>query len=193
MVKPSQPLFRFDAGWLFVAAGLVLILAAAVVPSERQLHSLRSQLDELRHAQRSNDAIISAYARFVSDLDGRDPSLVRRLAASQLNVIPRGETPLLMASSVNASTSEWIEATADLEPFRAPPPPDTLLARWTSGRGRLWAIGAGGFLVFAGLMIGATPAAARRGGSTGESEGAEAAEATEAADDVDETASMSTS
>jgi len=161
-MRPSQPLFRFDAGWLFVAAGLVLILAAAVVPSERQLHSLRSQLDELKHAERSNDAIISAYARFVSDLDGRDPSLVRRLAASQLNVIPRGETPLLMASSVNASTSEWIEATADVEPFEPQPPPDTLLARWTSGRGRLWAIGAGGFLVFAGLMIGGAPVVTRR-------------------------------
>lgn len=155
-VKPSRPLFRLDAGWLFVLSGLGLVLAAAIIPSERQLHDLRTQLDELRHVERNNFAIMGAYSRFVSDLDDHDPSLVRRLAASQLNVIPTGETPLLMASSVNSSVPEWIEATVEMEPFRAPPPPDTLLTRWTEGRGRLWAIGAGGFLVFAGLLLGPT-------------------------------------
>lgn len=133
---------------------MALVLAATVIPSERQLHELRTQLDELRHAERNNFAIMGAYARFVNDLEEHDPSLVRRLAASQLNVIPRGETPLLMASSVNASVPEWIEATVELEPFQAPPPPDTLLARLTEGRGRLWAIGVGGFFVFAGLLFG---------------------------------------
>lgn len=159
-VEPSRPLFRPDAGWLFLVAGLALVLAAAIIPSERQLHELRTQLDELKHAERTNFAIMGAYARFVDDLDDRDPSLLRRLAASQLNVIPRDETPLLMASTVNASVPEWIEATVEVEPFKAPPPADTVLARWTEGRGRLWAIGAGGMLVFMGLLLG--PSGARR-------------------------------
>lgn len=153
-MERSRPLFRVDPGWLFVLAGLALVLAAAVIPSERQLHELRVQLEELQHAERSNFAILGAYEGFLGDLDDRDPALLKRLAASQLNLIPQGETPLLMASTVNASVPEWIEATVEVEPFRASPPPDTLLAQWTDGRKRLWSIGAGGFLVFMGLLIG---------------------------------------
>jgi len=159
-VKSTRPLIRIDPGWLFVLAGLSLVLAATIVPSGRQLHDLRMQLEELRHAERENFALMGAYDRFVSDLDDRDPALVRRLAASQLNVIPRGETPILMASTVYSSVPEWIEATVERERFAPIEPPDTLLARWTEGRGRLWAIGAGGFFVFAGLLIG--PSSTRR-------------------------------
>lgn len=159
-MRTTGPLFRFDGGWLFVIAGLGLILSAATIPSEQKLHELRTQLEGLRHTERNNFAVMGSYARFVSDFDDHDPSLIRRLAASQLNVIPRDETPLLMASSVNASVSDWIEATAELDSFEVPPPRDSLLSRWIEGRGRLWAIGAGGFLVFAGLLVG--PGALKR-------------------------------
>lgn len=144
-------------------AGLALVLAAAVIPSNREMHGLSTQLKELQDIERTNFAVLGSYARLLQDLEDGEPALIRRLAASQLNVIPKGETPLLMASTVNASVSDWVESTVEAEPYRPDPVPDTLLARWTEGSRRLWAIGAGAFLVFVGLLL--TPGASRVDGA----------------------------
>ncbi len=158
-MERSRPLFRFDAGWLFVLAGLALVGTGAVTSSQRDRHELKQQLEELRHAERANFKLLEAYDRFTQDLEAGDPSLVRRLAAGQLNVMPKAEAPILMATSVNAPVSEWIDASVEVEPFEPEPVPDTLLARLTDGPRRLWALGAGAFLVFVGLVL--TPAETR--------------------------------
>ncbi len=173
-------MIRLDPGWLFLLAGLSLVLAAAVIPSGRELHDLEEQLAELRHAEQSNFEVLAAYARFAQDLDDRDPALIRRLAAAQLNMMPRGETPILMASSVSASVSDWVEATVERPPYRAAPPADTLLTRWTEGQRRLWAIGAGAFMVFIGLLL--SPIAARPAPASGSPAVDEEAERADAPD-----------
>lgn len=166
-VRRTLPLLRLDAGWLFLLAGISLVLAAAIIPSGRELHGLEEQLASLRRQEQANYGVLGAYARFVQDLEDRDPALLRRLAAAQLNMIPRGETPLLMASTVNASVAQWVESTVEMEPEQHEPIPDTLLSRWTEGGRRLWAIGAGAFMIFIGLMI--APAPTRRPGALADS------------------------
>lgn len=164
-MRATRPLVRPDPGWLFLLAGLALVLSAAVIPSSREMHALATQLEELRQVERMNDAVRSAFERLLRELEEGDPALLRRLAASQLNVIPKGETPILMASSANAGVAEWVESAVEAEPFVADPPPHTLLAQWTEGRNRLWSIGAGVFLVFVGLLLTPTAAPAGAGGA----------------------------
>ncbi|MFM8818519.1 MAG: hypothetical protein ACKOHI_11715 [Phycisphaerales bacterium] len=142
----------FDPGWLFVVAGLVLVASAALVPATYDLWVMRTQLKHLEAQELENDRRLAAYSRFVNDLDRVDPQLVRRLAASQLNLVPEGERPMIVASTVARTPAEWVEAS--VAPVRAAtvPFPDSLLSRLTLGRKSLWIGGAGVMCIFLGLL-----------------------------------------
>lgn len=150
----TAPLFRFDPGWLFTLAGLAVMVASALLPAERDLHELRQQLAALEFREAYNTQRLQAYDRFMKDLTARDPALLRRLAASQLNLMPDDVEPLLMATSIESTVSDWIEATVPQETFEPTPPPDTLLTRLADGPRRLWLMGGGAVVVFVGLVMG---------------------------------------
>ena len=153
-MRVSLPVFNPDPGWLFLVAGLALIVCAAVIPEAEKVHSMRNQLQTIRFAEQHNFARMAACSRFLDDLKAGDQGLVRRLAASQLNLMPRGETALLIATSIDATPSDWIEASVIPPVYEPDPYPDTLLARWTLGPQKLWVIAAGAFCVFLGLIFG---------------------------------------
>ena len=142
----------FDPGWMFVIAGLVLVASAALVPATYDLWVMRTQLRHLDAQERENFNRLEAYSKFVHDLDAAEPQLVRRLAASQLNLVPRGERPLIVARSARETPIEWVDAT--IAPVRATvvPFPDSLLSRLTLGRKALWIAGAGVMCIFLGLL-----------------------------------------
>jgi hypothetical protein len=161
-----QPLFRFDPGWPFVVAGLGLLVCAVLIPAQRDLQQLRNTLEVHRALEDQSLRRLEAYDRFLADLDRNDEQLVRRLAASQLNLMPKEQRSVLLTSSVNATVTDWIDAS---EPLELPTPeayPDTLLARLATGPRRLWVLACGVFLVFIGLLLGPSNAsgtsAARR-------------------------------
>ena len=142
----------FDPGWMFLIAGLVLVASAALVPATYDLWVMRTQLRHLDAQERENFSRLEAYSKFVSALDAAEPQLVRRLAASQLNLVPRGERPLIVAGSAKRNPIEWVDDT--VAPVRAVivPFPDSLLSRLTLGRKALWIAGAGVMCIFLGLL-----------------------------------------
>jgi hypothetical protein len=150
----TAPLFRIDPGWLFTLAGLAVMVSAALLPAERDLHDLRQQLAAIEFREARNSERLAAYDRFLKDLSDRDPVLLRRLAASQLNLMPEGQEPLLMATSIEHTVSDWIEATVPESAFEPALPPDTLLSRLADGERRLWLMGGGAMVVFLGLVMG---------------------------------------
>jgi len=150
----TAPLFRLDPGWLFTIAGLVVMVASALLPAERDLHELRQQLAAIELRENYNTQRLQAYDRFMKDLSAHDPALLRRLAASQLNLMPQGTEPLLMATSMEHTVSDWIEVTVPQEEFIAAPGADTLLTRMADGPRRLWLMGGGALVVFLGLVMG---------------------------------------
>ncbi len=141
-----------DPGWLFVVAGLVLVASAVLVPASYDLWVMRTQLAHLEAREAHNDRRLAAYSRFISDVDRRDPQLVRRLVAAQLGQVPIGERPILVASTAQQTPMEWVEST--VEPVRAAvvPFPDSLLSRLTLGRKSLWIAGAGVMCIFLGIL-----------------------------------------
>jgi hypothetical protein len=153
-MRRTAPLFTIDPGWLFTLAGLAVMVSAALLPAEIDLHELRQQRAAIEARESWNRERLAAYDRFLADLDRRDPALLRRLAASQLNLMPKGEQPLLMATSIEHTVSDWIDATVPPLEFRAMPAPDTLLSRLADGPRRLWLMGGGALAVFAGLVLG---------------------------------------
>jgi hypothetical protein len=152
--RRSRALFEIDPGWPFVVAGLGLIVAGVLIPAQRDLHELRGSLEVHRALLEHSDRRLDAYDRFLVAVDEAEPQLVRRLAASQLNKMPADERPYLMLPSMNATVSDWIDASEPLEVPAPAPYPDTLLARLATGPRRLWILASGVFLIFVGLVFG---------------------------------------
>ncbi len=148
------PLFKFDAGWPFVIAGLALLMSALLIPAQRELHELKGLVQYHRAREQQAFERLAAYDRFLQDLGASDERILRRLAASQLNLKPAGEDSLMLAPSMNDTVVEWIDASVPLAPQTAVPAPDTLLSRLATGPRRLWILGVGTFLMFIGLFVG---------------------------------------
>lgn len=162
-VAKLTPLFRIDPGWPFVIAGLLLLVAGVLIPAQRDLQELRNTLEIHRALEDQSIRQLAAYDRFLNDLDHGDEQLVGRLAASQLNLMPKDERSMLLVPTLNATVTQWIE---DSEPAILPNPPaypDTLLSRLATGPRRLWVLACGAFLVFVGLMLSPSAPSSRRG------------------------------
>ncbi|MHC4414448.1 MAG: hypothetical protein ACYS0G_04110 [Planctomycetota bacterium] len=165
MSRARRPQLRLDPGWLFVVAGLAVCAAWLLVPAQQDLNALRRQVARLSEQEAASWARLNAQAEFLRQLDQDDPALVRRLAAAQLNLMPAGETPVLLASSRTAQVTDWIDATVEA-PSPAPDrETETLLCRLTSGPYSLWVLAAGVLGVLMGLVLKADPASARRPGT----------------------------
>lgn len=152
-MRVTRPLFTFDPGWCFLLAGLALLTAAAVIPEQAKVHALRGQLRALDAVERSNTDRLSAYTAFSDDIRERDEAIMRRLAASQLNLVPAGTKPILVASSIDRTVTDWVDATLPPVAFEEEPFTDSLLSRWVLGPSRLWVLAIGACSVFVGLIL----------------------------------------
>jgi len=162
-----QALFRFDAGLLFLVAGLALCAVAVLLPAQRDLHGLRQQLHELRRQDQRLQARLRVTADVIRELDRGDPDLRRRLVSSQLNLAPAGDTPIVLVTSRQQEIGEWIADRVRADPstiLHTDPPdwPDTILNRLANGPYRLWVLGGSVMCVFIGLMHGSSGTARRR-------------------------------
>ena len=145
--------FRIDPGWLFVVGGLVLCVAGILLPAQRDLDDLRRQRAELRHEEAILQGRLAARGVFLQELDRRQPALIRRLAASQLNLVPQGEEPVLVSSSLNEDIISWVDATAQTMPTEEIHRANSTLSRLMTGRYRLWLLTAGVVSAFLGLLL----------------------------------------
>lgn len=153
-MRVTRPLVRLDPGWLFIAAGLVMVWAAVLIPPQRQLEELRDQLGRLREHERVGVERLRAYAEFVDRLDQGDQTLLRRLAAAQLNLAPIGDIPILAAGSAAAPVTEWIEATVPPVEFQSTDPVRSDLVDLVTGEHRHWVLAGSIAALFIGLLLG---------------------------------------
>jgi hypothetical protein len=154
----SRALFRFDAGLLYVAAGLALCAASVLLPAGRDLSLLQQQLHELHHYDEIMRARLRITAEVIRELDTGNEELQRRLIGSQLNLAPAGDTPIVLVTSRRPDVSEWIAARVDVDAASSskqiPAWPDSTLNRLVNGPVRLWILGGSVLCVFVGLMHG---------------------------------------
>ena len=144
---------RIDPGWLFVVGGLVLCVAGILLPAQRDLDDLRRQRAELRHEETILQGRLAARGAFLHELDHHQPALIRRLAASQLNLVPQDEEPVLVSSSLNEDVISWVDATVHATAIEPIHRADSTLGRLMNGRYRLWLLTAGVVSAFLGLLL----------------------------------------
>lgn len=148
------PLFKIDPGWLFVVAGAALLSCVVIIPAQEDLrlaHAARDRALALE-AHRSNR--IKNYSMYGDALMRRDETLMKALAAGQLNLAPADKAALV-------TSAEYITRSAgvfaDLEPKFEPPArtsrPDSLLySLATRPTPRMWVMVIGAVAILYGLL-----------------------------------------
>lgn len=150
----------FDHGWPWLLAGLVLLVSAGVFPSEERLEAERASVETLRAQRVHALQTVEAYESFLEGIDAGDETVVRRLAAAQLGIMPRGQKMLTMLTGIQEPPTRWIERSVldemplnPLVPARQPVKNDSLLATILSGEGRVWLFGGAILAIFIGLLL----------------------------------------
>lgn len=149
-----SPLIRIDPGWPWVAAGLLFLFAAVVVPAQRLLEQDRAELRRLQGVEARIYRLLEAHDRFLADLRAGEESLLLRLAAANLNRMPEGHEALILAGSIDRNPIEWIDSTVPAADPGPPPRSASLLERVLDGQGRLWVTAVGVLCLFTGLLLG---------------------------------------
>ena len=117
-MRATGPLFQFDPGWLFIGAGLAVCAAGVLLPAQADLRALEGQLAHLQAEEARAYQRLAAHSDFIDQVDRNDPAMIKRLAAAQLNLVPQGDTPLLLASHEVSPVTGWIDSTSKSPPVR---------------------------------------------------------------------------
>ncbi len=153
-----------DTGWLFILAGGVIVSAMVLIPPADDLAQLQIQREQLQAQVNEEAHRFEAYQSFTDALENEDPMLVRRLAVSELNLIPDDVEPIAMlvesSDGLDASVDDWIEETLPTSDTIAingsstgyDQPRETLLRKLATGPSRLWIMIAGMAAIFIGLL-----------------------------------------
>ena len=128
-------------------------MAGILLPAQRNLENLQRQGARLHHEESVVQAQLSAREALLRDLDRSEPALIRRLAASQLNLVPEDEEPVLVSSTLNDDIISWVDATVETTPIAQIASAESTLSRIMSGRHRLWFLTAGVVSAFVGLLL----------------------------------------
>ncbi len=149
--RSGSPAAARAAGWAFLAAGLVLVSAAMLVPAWRELDDVRRDHSRLSAQVELEARRLATTVQVRDSVQRRDPELTRRLIAWQLNHVPAGDTAY--AREVHAEgVLGWIDHRVEPMPPMAASPPTSRLEGLVTGQARLWVLGGGSILVFVGLV-----------------------------------------
>ncbi len=149
-----KPLFRIDPGWLFILSGAALLASIAVIPAQDDLRLAHQARDRAIALESHRARRLENYARYLTALSTRDETLMKALAAGQLNLAPADKMALINSTEV---VNRGAGVFADLEPpFEPPAPipaPDSLLHKLaTNATARMWVIVVGAVAVLYGLL-----------------------------------------
>ncbi|MCP4069121.1 MAG: hypothetical protein GY741_12640, partial [Phycisphaeraceae bacterium] len=157
-MRSPRPLFRLDPGWLFVAAGLAMLVAVVLVPQQQARREAELGLAPLQFAK---DRLLERHARYdlaIFQLDEQEPAVMDRLVRSKLHLRPldadRGDGTIYISSAIDQPVPDWIDRHLQADAPMPRAPRTTALATLVGSGIRLWVIGAATFSIFIGLVLG---------------------------------------
>lgn len=146
----------FDAGWLLLVPGIVIVALMVLLPAVEDLERARFYRDRARLAEQHAQARLANHDEYLAALKRGDEGVIRSLAATQLNKAPAGMQllrPEGEISTESAAIYDRLEPPAlVLNEYRRSY--STLEKLALGERTRLWGIGLGALLIFAGLLPG---------------------------------------
>jgi hypothetical protein len=143
---------RIDFGWLFLLSGLVLTVAAIILPAHHDLDDLAAKRNDIQVNADDLEYQIELYEQFLLELKEGDVDVTKRIIEMQFNV-QSDAIPVVIDESASNTPLEWIAQRVRRE--RVVPTESTPLSMLTSishGRSRLLLVGVGVFSMFIGFM-----------------------------------------
>ena len=145
-------LSRFDYGWLYLMCGLLLSVAAIILPAHKELEILEHKRDSIQLDVDNLLSQVLVYKSFLNEANDKESQLRHRLFNMQFNINGDGST-VVVDSSSSQTPLDWVAQRArtdrviDIDVQDA-----SLLSVFTEGRSRLFMFGVGAFTIFIGLI-----------------------------------------
>ena len=143
---------RIDIGWFYLLCGLLLTVAAIVLPAQRALRELETKRVAIQNDFTELQYQIGVYESFLEDLHKHDSELQDRVFEMQMRINPAGASVVIDASA-SKTPLEWVAQRARRDRFvDMNLKEDSILTGLSSGRSRLFLVGIGAFSMFIGFM-----------------------------------------
>ncbi len=138
--------------WMIFAAGLVVLVAALILPAQIDLRETRLQRDLALHTEQAQQTRINRYRVFLEQLENPSASTVDLLAMSQLGMIADDREALIIPGQpADPQLFEFLEPT--LPAFEPRIVTASYLEEFSTGtRSRLWIVLIGAVAVMYGLL-----------------------------------------
>ena len=144
----------FDAGWLLLIPGILIVATMVILPAMEDRERARFYRDRALLVEQHSQARLANHAEYLAALKRGDEGLLKSLAAVQLNKVPQGMALLTPGEDLSRTSAAVFDR---LEP------PQLMLNEYhreystlekiaLGERSRLWAMGLGALLIFAGLL-----------------------------------------
>lgn len=150
-----QALLRNSYGWVYLISGLVLTVAAIVLPAHQDLAVLQQKRATIAEDHADLNQQIAVHQNFLDDLSSEDLKLQDRIVQMQFNQAATG-IPVVIDRAAAKTPLDWVAQRArQTRIVDIDSPRNSILTTLTNGRNRLWLAGAGVFIIFIGLVISA--------------------------------------
>jgi hypothetical protein len=148
--------------WMGFLSGLALIVAVALIPPAADLDSMRLTRDRVLALEQTDLTRIQNYEAFRDALDARRPDTIRLVLAAQLQLVPRGQTALVLPGlPEDPRLFELLEPPPTVLPKSVAPTVPSRLTRMASSEiGRLALIGLATLAIIWGFLPPASEPAA---------------------------------
>lgn len=140
------------ARWGFFLSGIVLVIAAAILPLQADLEWTHHQRDLALIVEQDNLARNASYQRMIDAIQNKDPDTLHLLAQSNLGLIPASRDALVIPG---VRRDPMLFELLEPAPHQRPefnPRYSRLQKLVLTPKARLWVIAGGIFLVFLGLL-----------------------------------------
>ena len=143
--------------WMIFSAGLVIVVAAFLLPMQEDLRLTRLERDRTLYIEQIENQRIDRYREFLNQLASPDKQTRELLAMTQLGLIPADRAAIVMPGQ--REDTLLLEALEPrVEPFEAKVRERTRLERLFANKdAKIWIVGAGLLAVMYGLMPATKP------------------------------------
>ena len=135
-------------------AGILLAVAAIVVPAAEELSQLELEKERLAKTQLQLQHNLTRYELFLSQVESGDSQIESRIQQMQFHVYPEG-TPVVIDESAPKTPLQWINLQlSQPQQLRMESKEKPILVNLVKGTGRLWVAGGGILAIFFGCVMG---------------------------------------
>ncbi len=139
--------------WASFLAGLALFVAVALIPPAADLDHIRLQRDRILAMEQTDLDRLANYRAMLKALTEQDPSTIRLVVASQLQLVPRDRTALVLPGlPEDPRLFELLEPAPHPLPTGSDRVPSTLARLAGDSKGRFVLLAIAGLALLWGLM-----------------------------------------